>query len=324
MPSMFNARDAANYEKLMGRWSRRLAPLFIEHAGIADREAVLEIGCGTGSLTFALGTIRGTGQPDRDRPFRDLPCRGAGQGPRRAASASSRATGARCGSPTPASTARCRCWCCPRCCRNPRRWSPRCAGSPGPAGSSPPRSGIRPVAAPASGCCGIPPPLSTKRPRQRATARCRARSTPRRSAADVGRGRSCRDRPALIDDPHGFRRFCRLLASPLRAAKGRSAPMPRASTAPSRDRLERSSPLAYLTGRPDGERSFVAVALSCRGVVPHRDRLKAPSPSYPRRRVSRAAARVPAVLGPGFRGGDNKRPRALVGFRSTQSACSAG
>src|SRR5207245_8521648 len=54
MPSVYNARDAGNYEKLMGRWSRRLAPLFIEHAGIADGEAVLEIGCGTGSLTFAL------------------------------------------------------------------------------------------------------------------------------------------------------------------------------------------------------------------------------------------------------------------------------
>jgi hypothetical protein len=24
---MFNVRDAGNYEKLMGRWSRRLAPL---------------------------------------------------------------------------------------------------------------------------------------------------------------------------------------------------------------------------------------------------------------------------------------------------------
>jgi len=54
MPSMFNARDAGNYEKLMGRWSRRLAPRFIEHAGIADGEEVLEIGCGTGSLTFTL------------------------------------------------------------------------------------------------------------------------------------------------------------------------------------------------------------------------------------------------------------------------------
>ena len=54
MPSMFNARDAANYERLMGRWSRRLAPLFIEHAGLRDGERVLEVGCGTGSLTFAL------------------------------------------------------------------------------------------------------------------------------------------------------------------------------------------------------------------------------------------------------------------------------
>jgi ubiquinone/menaquinone biosynthesis C-methylase UbiE len=54
MPSMFNARDAGNYERLMGRWSRRLAPLFIEHAGIADGEEVIEVGCGTGSLTFTL------------------------------------------------------------------------------------------------------------------------------------------------------------------------------------------------------------------------------------------------------------------------------
>jgi SAM-dependent methyltransferase len=35
-----------------------------------------------------------------------------------------------------------------------------------------------------------------------------------------------------------------------------------------RDRLERHLREAYLTGRPDGDRSFVAVALSCRGVVP--------------------------------------------------------
>jgi len=54
MPSMFNARDAGNYERLMGRWSRNLAPLFIDHAGIANGENVLEVGCGTGSLTFAL------------------------------------------------------------------------------------------------------------------------------------------------------------------------------------------------------------------------------------------------------------------------------
>jgi len=35
-----------------------------------------------------------------------------------------------------------------------------------------------------------------------------------------------------------------------------------------RNRLERHLRSAYLAGRPDGERSFVAIALSCRGVVP--------------------------------------------------------
>jgi len=61
MPTMFNSRDADNYEKLMGRWSRRLAPLFIEHAGIARGEEVLEVGCGTRSLTFALAAASALG-----------------------------------------------------------------------------------------------------------------------------------------------------------------------------------------------------------------------------------------------------------------------
>jgi hypothetical protein len=30
VPSTFNARDAGAYEQMMGRWSRRLAPLLIE------------------------------------------------------------------------------------------------------------------------------------------------------------------------------------------------------------------------------------------------------------------------------------------------------
>ncbi|ODT07064.1 MAG: SAM-dependent methyltransferase [Mesorhizobium sp. SCN 65-20] len=54
MTSSFNVQDAAGYEQLMGRWSRKLAPKFVDFAGIADGEKVLDVGCGTGSLTFAL------------------------------------------------------------------------------------------------------------------------------------------------------------------------------------------------------------------------------------------------------------------------------
>jgi ubiquinone/menaquinone biosynthesis C-methylase UbiE len=54
MASNFVAKGADTYDAYMGRWSRKLAQLFIDFAGLTDGERVLEIGCGTGSLTFAL------------------------------------------------------------------------------------------------------------------------------------------------------------------------------------------------------------------------------------------------------------------------------
>ncbi len=62
MASSFNVRDADGYDRIMGRWSRKLAPLFIDFAGVADGEKVLDVGCGTGSLTFALAGHPGLGQ----------------------------------------------------------------------------------------------------------------------------------------------------------------------------------------------------------------------------------------------------------------------
>ena len=53
MPS-FLAADPDVYEHFMGRWSERLAEPFLEFAGIGPGSRVLDVGCGTGTISLAL------------------------------------------------------------------------------------------------------------------------------------------------------------------------------------------------------------------------------------------------------------------------------
>ena len=47
------ASDSA-YDKFMGRFSARLAPVFADFAGVAGGMRVLDVGAGTGALTAEL------------------------------------------------------------------------------------------------------------------------------------------------------------------------------------------------------------------------------------------------------------------------------
>ena len=51
-PGMF--ADAEAYERFMGRWSRLVAPQLIDFTDVPDRGQFLDVGSGTGALSFAL------------------------------------------------------------------------------------------------------------------------------------------------------------------------------------------------------------------------------------------------------------------------------
>jgi SAM-dependent methyltransferase len=46
--------ESEAYERFMGRWSRRVAPLLVELASVGPGDAVLDVGCGTGALALAV------------------------------------------------------------------------------------------------------------------------------------------------------------------------------------------------------------------------------------------------------------------------------
>src|SRR5262245_9906899 len=56
-PNMGGFQNADQYEQLMGRWSRRLAPSLIRFDGLNDGDRIRDLGCGTGRLSFALPAI---------------------------------------------------------------------------------------------------------------------------------------------------------------------------------------------------------------------------------------------------------------------------
>lgn len=58
--SLFSGAEA--YERFMGRWSRRLAPLLVRFAGVREDDGVLDVGSGTGALAAAIASAAPSGR----------------------------------------------------------------------------------------------------------------------------------------------------------------------------------------------------------------------------------------------------------------------
>jgi SAM-dependent methyltransferase len=52
--STYHASDGAAYDLWLGRWTRKLAEPFLDFAQFPDDGDLLDVGCGTGVLTFAM------------------------------------------------------------------------------------------------------------------------------------------------------------------------------------------------------------------------------------------------------------------------------
>ena len=62
--------DGEAYERFMGRWSRRLAPVFLDFVGVPDGQSVLDVGSGIGAVA---GAVLSTTQTSRVMAARGSP-----------------------------------------------------------------------------------------------------------------------------------------------------------------------------------------------------------------------------------------------------------